>query len=197
MTEATLHDRQCVSVVIPAHNEEAVIGRCLNAILDGAKPGELDVVVACNGCSDATAEIARSFGNDVRVVETPTASKTAALNAGDRAARGFPRFYVDADVLLPLESIRRTANVLEGDGILAAAPRVDFDLTRSNLLVRAFYRVWTRNPYFDSGKISSGVYAVSKEGHARLEKFPDLTADDEYVRRLFRSHERATAPDCH
>src|SRR5262245_50140774 len=34
-----------VSVVIPAHDEEAVLGRCLDALLGGAAPGELDVVV--------------------------------------------------------------------------------------------------------------------------------------------------------
>ena len=190
------HGGPCVSVVVPAHNEEAVIARCLAAILDGARPAEVDLVVACNGCSDATADVARSFGDEVRVVEIPVASKPAALNAADRAARGFPRFYVDADIILPLDSIRRTAQVLKGGGIMAAAPHVDFDLSRSNLLVRAFYRVWTRNPYFDSGKIGSGVYAVSKYAHARLGAFSDITADDEYVRRMFRSHERATVADC-
>lgn len=154
------------------------------------------MVVVCNGSNDATADIARSFGDDVRVVEIPIASKTAALNAGDRVARGFPRFYVDADIVLPLGAIRQTASVLVDGPILAAAPRVEFDLTRSNRLVRAFYRVWTRNPYFDSGKIGSGVYAVSKAGHARLKGFPDITADDEYVRRLFRSHERMALADC-
>ena len=57
-----------ISVVIPAHDEEAVVGRCLAALLDGARPGELDVVVVCNGCTDATADIARGFGRGVRVV---------------------------------------------------------------------------------------------------------------------------------
>ena len=39
----------------------------------------------------------------------PRASKTAALNLGDARVSGFPRFYVDADVMLPLASIRRIA----------------------------------------------------------------------------------------
>ena len=43
-----------VSVVIPAHNEETVIGRCLAALFAGAGEGELDVVVVCNGCRDGT-----------------------------------------------------------------------------------------------------------------------------------------------
>ena len=36
-------------VVIPAHNEGAVIRRCLDALFRGFGAGELDVVVACNG----------------------------------------------------------------------------------------------------------------------------------------------------
>ena len=58
------------SVVIPAHNEEAVLGRCLRVLLAGSTPGELDVVVVANACTDRTAEIAREAG--VRVVETST-----------------------------------------------------------------------------------------------------------------------------
>src|SRR6266545_1771614 len=46
------------SVVIAAHNEEAVIGRCLDALLADVPPGTLDVTVVANGCIDATAEVA-------------------------------------------------------------------------------------------------------------------------------------------
>ena len=63
-----------VSVVIPAHDEEAVIGRCLDALFEGALPGELDVVVACNGCTERTAEIAGGYGPAVRVLESDTPS---------------------------------------------------------------------------------------------------------------------------
>ena len=91
-----------ISVVIAAHNEEAVLGRCLDALLRTARTGELEIAVVCNGCTDGTAEVARGYGEDICVLETPEASKTAALNLGDPAVSGFPRFYVDADVLLPL-----------------------------------------------------------------------------------------------
>ena len=45
------------SVVIPAHDESAGIRRCLDALFAGTAPGELDVVVVCNGCSDDTAAL--------------------------------------------------------------------------------------------------------------------------------------------
>jgi len=55
-----------VSIVIPAYNEEKVIRRTLNSLLDGADLTELEIVVCCNGCSDRTAEIAREFGPPFR-----------------------------------------------------------------------------------------------------------------------------------
>jgi glycosyltransferase involved in cell wall biosynthesis len=100
-----------ISVVIPAHNEQDVIARCLEALtpVSGLEP--LEVVVVCNGCDDRTAEVARTF--DVQVVETSIASKTAALNLGDARVAGFPRFYVDADVVVSADAVRRIAAVLE------------------------------------------------------------------------------------
>lgn len=185
-----------MSIVIPAHNEAAVLGRCLSHLLSGAHPGELDVIVVCNGCTDQTAEVARSFGPDVTVLESTIPSKIVALNLGDNAAKAFPRFYVDADVVLTIDALRKTANALQQDGFLAAAPEVKWDLSRSNWFVRAFYAVWQRQPYFDSGRLGAGVYALSQAGHDRLGEFPQITADDEYVRRLFTADERVTLTDC-
>ena len=48
-----------VSIVIPAHNEERVLPRLLAGLTDSARPGEFDVVVVANRCTDATADGAR------------------------------------------------------------------------------------------------------------------------------------------
>src|ERR1035438_1575828 len=81
------------SVVIPAHDEAGVIRRCLDSLFTGFKPGELNVVVVCNGCRDDTAMLARASGHPVRVIELVRASKAAALRAGDAVALAFPRLY--------------------------------------------------------------------------------------------------------
>ena len=184
-----------LSVVIAAYNEEEVIGRCLDALLSTARPTELEIVVVCNGCIDRTAEVARAYGDGVRVIETPIASKTAALNLGDGAASGFPRLYVDADVTLPLASVRRIAGRLAERDALAAAPTMQVDLRGSSLAVRAYYRVWTRLPYVREGMIGVGVYALSEDGRRRFEAFPDVIADDGYVRALFDASERVCVDD--
>src|SRR6185295_3671394 len=86
------------SVVIAAHNEEAVIGRCLDAIRASSGP-PLDITVVANGCGDRTAGVAAERPG-VRVLDLAAAGKPGALNAGDAVASGFPRLYLDADVVL-------------------------------------------------------------------------------------------------
>jgi glycosyltransferase involved in cell wall biosynthesis len=179
-----------IPVVIPAHNEARVIGRCLEALRAGIDPPELEIVVVCNGCDDDTADRARAADGRTRVIETPIASKALALNAGDKTVTGFPRFYIDADVVISAEAIRLIASRLGGD-VLAASPTMDVDLSRSSWPVRAYYRIWTQLPYVREGMMGVGVYALSEEGRRRFDEFPDVISDDGYVRMLFGPTERS------
>ncbi len=183
------------SVVIPAHNEERTLARCLETLLSDAQPGELEVIVACNGCADRTAEVAGRFSPQVKVMETPTASKIVALNLGDSAANAFPRFYVDADIDVPASALRRCAEVLEAGPCLAAAPRLALDLSDCPWTVRAYYAIWMQLGYVRRGLIGSGVYGLSAAGRARFGAFPDVIADDLYVRNLFSDDERCSVED--
>src|SRR6266853_6912404 len=92
-----------ISVVVPAHNERSVISRTMKTMTAGALPGELEVIVVCNGCTDDTAAIAANFGSPVRVIATKLVGKTVALNLGDKAATAFPRVYADADVHITID----------------------------------------------------------------------------------------------
>lgn len=185
-----------ISVIIPAHNEEALIESCLRRLTEGARDGELEVLVACNGCLDETEALARSFGPPVRVLSTNVASKTRALNLGDDEARGFPRFYVDADVSLDLAAVRTVAALLVDGRAFAAAPRARIDSQHASWAVRSFYRVWMALPYFDESMVGSGVYALSEEGRRRFDRFPEIIADDEFIRRQFAPDERRRVDDC-
>ena len=64
------------------------------------------------------------------------------------------------------------------------------DLRGAGAAVRAYYRIWTRLPYVREGLIGVGVYALSEEGRGRFGEFPDVIADDGYVRMLFSDGER-------
>jgi len=189
-------------VIIPAHNEAQVVGRCLRSLLDGARPGEFEVVVVANGCTDDTAATARRAADelgarsaDVTVLERREPGKTGALNTGDAAAATFPRIYLDADVELSAESARLTAALLHDDAPaspLAAAPRPRVVGRGLSRIVRWHYEAWQELPVIRDRYVGSGVYAVSARGHARIAPFPDVIADDHYVRRSFAAHERAS-----
>jgi glycosyltransferase involved in cell wall biosynthesis len=181
-----------ISIVIPAHNEGAVIARALTAMINGADKDELDVVVVCNGCSDSTASIARNFGSPVRVIETEIASKSNALNLGDQAVCNFPRIYADADVVIPLQTIRALAARLKQGDVLAVAPTALPDLFGCSWFVRAYYKIRSHLPSSVEGIGGSGVYALSESGRRRFGEFPNLVADDGYVRIQFAPKERET-----
>ncbi len=176
------------SVVIPAHNEAAVIRRSLDALFTNIAPGELDVVVVCNGCRDETAALARSSGHQVRVLELSCASKPAALRAGDLAALTFPRLYLDADVVLSGSSARKLVERLNSDAI-AARPPISYNTTRSSPLVRGYFRARAQLPSVLASLWGAGVYGLSSAGRARFGVFPDVVADDLWVDQQFEPHE--------
>ena len=179
------------SVIIPAHNEEAVIGRCLEAMLTDAPADRVpQIVVAANGCTDRTVAIARSVAPQATVLDLPQGSKPLALNAGNAAATVFPRFFVDADVVVGYRALLATADLLRSGSALAAAPAIRIDLQGVSRAVRAYYNVWQTQPYVRDNMIGSGIYGLSEEGMRRVGSFPPIIADDGYVRTRFASGER-------
>jgi glycosyltransferase involved in cell wall biosynthesis len=177
------------SVVVPAHDEEAVIGRCLDRLLDGAAPGELDVVVVANACTDGTARAAERFG--VRVLQTPVPGKPHAIRLGDAACVAFPRIYLDADVELTVASVRVLAAALAEPGVLAAAPVPDWELTGASRMARRVHRVHERLIAPTRALAGVGVYVLGRQGHARVFPLPDIISDDGWVHRSFTGAERA------
>jgi glycosyltransferase involved in cell wall biosynthesis len=183
------------ALVIPAHNEAAVIARCLRAALRDAEPGELRVLLVSNASTDHTVEVARAtaarLGHDIDVVELPVASKVAALRAADAALDAeLPRIYLDADVVLSTGAIRRLFAALQTEAPRLALARIDVDLTRSSWLVRQFYRAWARTDYIRRQDAGSGVFALNAAGVRRVGPLPDVINDDGYVARCFGPDER-------
>jgi cellulose synthase/poly-beta-1,6-N-acetylglucosamine synthase-like glycosyltransferase len=184
-----------VSVIVPAHDEAAVIGRCLTTLLAGAVPGEIDLVVVCNGCTDDTAAVARAHAPDATVLELPVASKPAAWNAGDHHATRFPRLYLDADVELPIAAVRALARRLTEQHVPYAAPVARFVLRQRTPSVRAYLAVWRHVADARDEPSGGGVFVLSAEGRSRFRTFPDLIADDQFVVQLFHPSERLTVDE--
>lgn len=185
-----------ISIVIPAHNEAQVLERTLRTLTAGIKPGEAEIIVVANGCTDSTASIAGEWGDPVRIIDTEVGNKSHALNLGDEAATGFPRFYVDADVDLPFESVRKVAAVLDADSdVHVAAPKLELEMRGRSLPVRMYYDIWTRLPYYRENMIGTGVYAVSEQSRQAFDRFPNIWGDDEFIRRTYAPKHRRTVED--
>ena len=180
------------SVVIPAHNEQSVITRCLQSLADQDVSRSLQIVVAANGCTDETVERARAFSglSNLTVLDLSEPSKSGALNAGDGAATVFPRIYLDADITLAPGAVRAMIDALDVSQPRIAAPGIRFDLSRSSLPVREFFTIFTELPYVKSGLVGLGVYGMSEAGRNRFEEFPAIIADDLFAQRVFKPSER-------
>lgn len=185
------------AIIIPAHNEESVIGRTLKSLAPLlAGPDEVEVIVICNGTTDATPVVARSFAG-VQVTEHREASKVAALNEGDRLASRWPRLYLDADIEMTPDAVRNVFAALSTTSsgreapLEAARPSARYDSAGGTPLVRAYYRARSRMVELDASLWGAGAYAVSKAGHDRFAEFPRLTADDLFIDRLFPADRKA------
>ena len=120
-----------LSFVIPARNEEALIGEVVEAILvsvaraSGVSRDELwlpqtafEVIVADDGSEDRTAAIVEGFAAEAGVRMVPCTGRTcaAARNAGVAASTGRVLCFVDADTRVPENAVDRILDLHENDG---------------------------------------------------------------------------------
>jgi len=185
------------TVLIPAHNEEAVITRTLVALLRLHR-GSMDfgIIVICNGCIDRTAELVRERFPAASVIELQEGSKIAALNAGLAAAPPGPVLLLDADIELDTASAHALFEAARRTGIEAAIGRMQIDTTGASRLVHYFYRIWLQHPYLRNGKFAAAI-ALSQTGRERVGTLPSVTADDTYLRNLIPAERVALVDSVH
>jgi glycosyltransferase involved in cell wall biosynthesis len=103
----TVLQSPAVSVIVPARNEEASLGACLQSLIEQAKDVPLEIIVVDDHSTDRTREIASSFSNPpspVRVIEAGPlpagwTGKNHAVTSGAALARGPWLLFTDADTL--------------------------------------------------------------------------------------------------
>jgi glycosyltransferase involved in cell wall biosynthesis len=95
-----------ISFIIPAYNEEVLLGQTLRAVHDagGALGEQFEVIVADDASTDRTAAIAQEHG--ARVVTSGSRQIAATRNAGARAASGEMLLFVDADTTVNQAAVR-------------------------------------------------------------------------------------------
>ena len=132
-----------LSVVIPAHNEESLIGCCLNSILAemNGKNYDMEIVAVNNASTDKTREIIASFPQ-VKLVDEPSKGLVKARRAGYLASRGELIANIDADTRMTPGWLDKVFKEFSKNNKLVAlsGPFIYYDLSKkARAEVRLFY----------------------------------------------------------
>ena len=119
-----------LSLIIAAHDEEKVIAQTVQHALALDYPhAQLQLIVACDGCTDATAERARGAGADL-VLELPRAGKIRAQDLAVERASGEIVAFCDANALWDAGAARALAAAFADPRVGYACGQVRFERPR-------------------------------------------------------------------
>ena len=133
-------EKPTFSIVIPAHNEEQYIGKCLEAIRTAAKQVPdcgIQIIVAANRCTDRTAEIAKQYGAEV--VEDGSRCIAAVRNTGAKAARGEYLVTVDADSYMAPDALKQVREKLESGKFIGGGANPRFERASPGIFFTTLY----------------------------------------------------------
>ena len=138
-------DIDFVSFIVPAHNEERLIGRTLDALRAAAAtlPLPSEIIVVDDASTDGTATVAHSHG--AHVVPVRLRHIAAVRNAGAKVARGDMLIFVDADTIVSSEAVHAAVAALQS-GAVGGGALVSWDGTMPwwARAAEAFTLVWMR-----------------------------------------------------
>ena len=153
-----------ISVVIPAHNEEGYVDKCIESVKESANEAgiSVEIIVVCNRCTDSTADIAGSLG--AKVIENDARCIAAVRNAGIRAASGPYIITLDADSLMPRSTIGEAEEKLESGKYIGGGAIPVFDRASLGIFFSTLYVAWHLAPVMIQNRtaLSGGMFWFSK-----------------------------------
>ena len=172
-----------ISIVIPAHNEEKYIGKCLDSIRTAESSINIpvEIIVSLNRCTDKTQEIAKSLGAVSTVEDEKNIGKIR--NAGARIATGDILITIDADSWMTPNMLQEVVAKLSdgrfiGGGVRIKPERMSIGILFSLLMIA---------PYMLRNMVSAGMFWLFKKDFCELGGFDEkriATEDVDFARRL-------------
>jgi hypothetical protein len=102
-----------LSVVVPAHQAATLLPDTLGALAESDFPRDRwELIVVDDASRDRTSQVAHSFADRVLSLPAPAGGPGRARNAGAAAARGEWLVFVDADVRVHRDTLRRVADAI-------------------------------------------------------------------------------------
>jgi cellulose synthase/poly-beta-1,6-N-acetylglucosamine synthase-like glycosyltransferase len=127
-----------VSILIPAYNEEKVISRSLDSLLE-LKYDKKEIIVIDDGSKDKTATLvsyyAHNYPNAVKLLRRPNGGKARAMNYGLLFARGQIVVIMDADSCLDRNAIDRVVSIMSDKNVHAVCGNIEA-LNRKSFLTK-------------------------------------------------------------
>jgi cellulose synthase/poly-beta-1,6-N-acetylglucosamine synthase-like glycosyltransferase len=195
---------QKVSLIVAAHDEQTVIGaKVANARALDYPRELLQVIVACDGCTDATAQRARTAGADL-VLELPRGGKIAAQDAAVGQASGEIVAFSDANSLWEAEALGELVEAFADPHVGYACGRVRFVQSASGAQATNQEGVYWRyemalrareSRLFSITAGNGAIYATRRESYIVVDPIMghDLSFPFNMVKRGWRAVEVASA----
>ncbi|MGH2843957.1 MAG: glycosyltransferase [Solirubrobacteraceae bacterium] len=191
---STAGEEPKVSVIVAAHNEQAVIAaRVANFRAQEYPPALVELIIASDGSTDSTAAQARAAGAD-HVLELPRGGKIRAQDEAVRCASGALLAFSDANSVWQPDALGRIVAAF-------ADPRVGYvcgDVTlldgggRNQEGLYWRYEMWMRRLESGLRSVTAGngaIYATRREAYIALDKLAghDLSFPFNMVKRGWRA----------
>jgi cellulose synthase/poly-beta-1,6-N-acetylglucosamine synthase-like glycosyltransferase len=172
-----------VTILVPAHNEAAVIGaKVANALALDYPPERLEVLVISDGSTDRTEEIVAALAaaepERVRLLRLPRGGKLPALNRGAAAARGEVLVLTDANSVLAPDALRHLVSPFADPAVGGVCgnkrlrPPRGADATAGGEGLYWRYDKWLKAQESRIGSIfaaDGGLYALRRELYTPIE----------------------------
>jgi cellulose synthase/poly-beta-1,6-N-acetylglucosamine synthase-like glycosyltransferase len=124
-----------VSILVPAYNEEKVLRKTVETLLEASYPHK-EIIIIDDGSTDRTYQIAQNFqGKNVKVIHRPNGGKAIALNHGLRFAQGEIIIVVDADSMLGKNTLVELVQPFQDPDVAAVAGNIKV-VNRKNWLTK-------------------------------------------------------------
>ncbi len=164
-----------ISVIIPARNDDAALGRTLDHLSRLEGLAEAEVIVAASGDADGTE---RAVAGRARVLWPGGSTRAALMNAGAAVARGTALFFLHADSFPPVAAFRLIDAALSDARVVGGAfehlfTQPGWSLRAITYINRIRYRL-TRNYYGDQGIFVRTKVFRQMEGYKDIRIMEDL-----------------------
>jgi cellulose synthase/poly-beta-1,6-N-acetylglucosamine synthase-like glycosyltransferase len=123
-----------VTIIVPAHNEEKVIARTVESLLEADYPYK-EIIIVDDGSTDRTYEEASKFNGRVTILRKENGGKHSALNHGVKFATGEILMVVDADTIIGRASLQEMAKKFSDENVVAVAGNIKV-VNRNSWLTR-------------------------------------------------------------